>query len=293
MRDKISTTCWLCQSPDIELFWEGSLPGKVNVRDFQYDNTDKYHGQVVRCRHCGHRFCYPLFDDYLSQYGQVEDPFYVATANERKKTFEEFMDFKELHSPGKGSLLDLGCSTGIFLEVAQARGYTVEGLEVSKWAIEQARKKGFSVLSSPIEELGAIEKYDNITAFDVVEHLPNPLSALKIVRQNLKPGGCFVATVPDMGMWHARLLGRKHWLVVLMHLQYFTKNTLELLLKNAGFSKFFIGHAPAYRLRLKDALVSSQRIDFLKYPARILCNIPWLDRLEVKVNASLFCVAWK
>jgi SAM-dependent methyltransferase len=86
--------------------------------------------------------------------------------------------------------------------------------------------------------------------WDVLEHLPNPLEYLKEVYRHLVPGGCLaINTVNSSSAW-ANLLGLRWQLIVPPeHLYYFSRPSLEILLKAAGFSILKIGK-PAKRFPL-------------------------------------------
>src|SRR5260221_1542474 len=77
-------------------------------------------------------------------------------------------------------LLEIGCSHGGFLELAQLTGFRVTGLELSPWVIEFARKAfGVDVRTGPIERQGfPAGSFDVICMFDVLEHLQDPLRTL-------------------------------------------------------------------------------------------------------------------
>jgi 2-polyprenyl-3-methyl-5-hydroxy-6-metoxy-1,4-benzoquinol methylase len=227
-------------------------------------------------------------------YAQVIDEYYLKTEKQRQQTFEEFLDLKERFCPERGTLLDVGCNTGIFLKIALLRGYHAEGIELSNWAVAKAQSCGLKVRKALLKDLAREHKlYDTITAFDVMEHLSDPFEALIMGRSLLREGGCFIATVPDMNTWHARLLGSNHWLVIIMHYQYFTRHTFARLLQRAGFSRFKIVTAPPYRIRLGDAANYTAYNKFFKYLFNLLCRIPFIQNMEIRLKASLFCVAWK
>lgn len=286
--------CCICGSQEARQVWAARLPEIIEHREFSYTGNKRYHGRVVQCLSCRHMYVDPIPADTPNMYAQVEDQHYLQTESQRRITFSEFLDMKERFCPQRGTLLDIGCYAGVFLDVAKARHYDVEGIELSRWAASVARQRGHVVRESTIEDLaGDARRFDNITAFDVIEHLPNPMKAVTIIQSLLRPGGCFAGAVPDMGSWHARVLGRRHWLVVLMHYQYFTKHTFSEMLRRAGFSRFEIVAAPPYRARVRDAVKYAECTPLLKYPFRALKMVPVIRDLEIRLKASLFWVAWK
>ena len=84
-------------------------------------------------------------------------------------------------------LLDVGCATGDFLTVARNLGYLVEGLELSKWSSEIARKKGIRVYQKSLKELSdkLPGRYDIITLWGVAEHFEHPLEEISYIKKLL------------------------------------------------------------------------------------------------------------
>ena len=98
--------------------------------------------------------------------------------------------------PG-ASLLDVGCGTGFFLEGAAAHVQTA-GLDPSLQAVTFCASRGLSsVHLGGVEHLAALQgQFDAITFFDVIEHLPDDIGALRLARSVLRPGGRGFISVP-------------------------------------------------------------------------------------------------
>jgi len=71
--------------------------------------------------------------------------------------------------------------------------------------------------------------FDFITAFDVLEHLPDLDKYLHALGRLLVPGGRLVVTLPDAGSWMATLSGRRWNMYLLEHLWFFDESTSLLL----------------------------------------------------------------
>jgi SAM-dependent methyltransferase len=104
-------------------------------------------------------------------------------------------------------VLDVGCGTGGMLPLLSELG-SVEGLESSEQALALAREKlgDRAVLRRGELPSGipAGQKYELITAFDVIEHIPDAVGALSAMREALVPGGELVCTVPAFQfLWSA------------------------------------------------------------------------------------------
>jgi SAM-dependent methyltransferase len=136
----------------------------------------------------------------------------------------------------RGRILDLGCGTGAFAMEMQGRGWTVAVTELDDAVLDGMRARGMEA-RSPADALrdGFSDKFDAITAWHVLEHVPRPRELAEWSRRNLKPGGVFQATVPNLDSWQAQRYGRQ-WLHldVPRHLYHFTPATLRALLDKAG-----------------------------------------------------------
>src|SRR5439155_3001922 len=99
-----------------------------------------------------------------------------------------------------GRLLDVGCGDGLFLAIAGRAGWSVEGIEFSPEGARRATHR----LGRPIavgdlaRDTALAGPFDVITLWHVLEHLPDPATALRAARARLRPGGLLVAAVPNL-----------------------------------------------------------------------------------------------
>jgi 2-polyprenyl-3-methyl-5-hydroxy-6-metoxy-1,4-benzoquinol methylase len=133
-----------------------------------------------------------------------------------------------------GPWLEIGCSTGAFLAAARSAGMSAEGLDVSDLPLEQARARGLVVHHSAVEDFVPPRRYGMLLAFDVIEHLPDPLAFVRRVTPWLSPRGVLVLTLPNAASPVATLM-RRFWFqyVAPDHLHYFTPATITRLLARA------------------------------------------------------------
>ena len=98
---------------------------------------------------------------------------------------------------GKPSLLDVGCGYGRFLKLAENE-FVTYGIDPSEFVINEARKY---TINTKFEVATILSykpeiKFDVITAFDVLEHVPEIEKAIGQIKSRLKPGGIFFCAVP-------------------------------------------------------------------------------------------------
>jgi SAM-dependent methyltransferase len=107
---------------------------------------------------------------------------------------------------GAGEIFDFGCGDGLFFPVLQR--YTRDGLRGLEPDASLLNPSGpwfnrittGALVADPSERA----RYGLIVALDVLEHLEHPQTAMAILRERLRPGGWFIATVPAFdALWTA------------------------------------------------------------------------------------------
>ncbi|MCH8333676.1 class I SAM-dependent methyltransferase [Candidatus Sumerlaeota bacterium] len=97
----------------------------------------------------------------------------------------------------RARLLDIGCGTGMFLQRAGIQR-TAFGLDLSRQALRFTRSRGVERLVCADSQAIPFrpDSFDIVTAFDVIEHVEADRIFVGGVREILRPGGIFLATVP-------------------------------------------------------------------------------------------------
>lgn len=282
--------CDLCGGADYDVVWPEVLPPALAPDMFSYSGGKRFHGRVVRCLGCGLRYVSPRPRFTTEMYAAAEDPHYEGTRASRLRAFAPLLSHVALLAAPGDALLDLGCATGPWLAVAGNAGYRVRGVEPSHWASAVAARHGLAVDNCALEDFVTTERFRVVTCFDVLEHTDSPRRVASIAFDLLEPGGTFVVSVPDFSRWHTRVLGRYHWLVVLMHYYYFDPSTIRRLLESVGFTNVRVVPAPRVTMALADAAVWFSRWGAPgRAAARVFTHSP-LGRLHVSVRASLLAI---
>ena len=235
-----------------------------------------------RCRGCSFIFQHPApapedFHAYAdSEYETGMYREYVLAKPMKLEHFRRRLKAIQAHVP-KGRLLDVGCSSGFFLEVAAEAGYDVQGLEFSKNAIAGAAPHIQPLITKARVDEIACERegsYDVITAFDIIEHLDQPLVFLTQARRLLRRDGRLVLSTPDAGHWLRYVMGAR-WpmLQPMQHISLFSGNALLLALTNTRFRptvlcpahkvlswEYLIGQVSALNPLLHSALTLATRV---------------------------------
>jgi hypothetical protein len=85
-------------------------------------------------------------------------------------------------------------------------------------------------------------RFDVITAFDVIEHVPDPHAFTRAVAERLEPGGVWLLSTPDVESLTARLFGRRWHFYYPYHLSYFGPSTLGRLAEHHGLRIVSVSH---------------------------------------------------
>lgn len=166
------------------------------------------------------------YDDYAAL-----EPGIRRTARARLRSLERLRDANTNHA-----LFEFGCGTGVFLEEATARGWQVRGAEISNYAADRARERGFTILdANTCSPALAPNSLDCIVLWDVIEHLPAPHDTLRSLGNALRTNGLLALSTGDVGALAARLTGaRWHLYNLPEHLFFFTVAALRRLLTRVG-----------------------------------------------------------
>ena len=206
---------------------------------------------VVRCTGCGLVFVSPrVAANHLAEvygegywrspaaqhYGYTD---YRANAADWLRTYRRRVEvLRGRLTPGARGL-DVGCAAGYFCEVMRDEGFDVWGVEISAPIAEEARRR----IGPQRIHLGTLEdvphpeqSFDLIAFWDVVEHLPDPVAALREARRLLSPDGLLLIETQNVESRFARLTGRRwqHFKQV-EHLWHFAPSTATRLLEAGGF----------------------------------------------------------
>lgn len=230
-----SPKCNLCGSEEIVKVSDSLRP--VEGKDYKM--------RPHRCSRCGLVFLFPMLvgreeeefyelmfrrlyhgDDYSVE--RLHDE-YAAEAEKRK---ERFLEMGELRGP----LLEVGASSGYFMEAVSGHVDEVYGVEPNDVQRDFAVKKGLNVFAS-LDEL-PVEEFSTIVMFHVLEHISDPVGYLKLLGSKLKDGGILVVEVPNvddilLSKYSIPEFEKFYWHVA--HSYYFSRETLSLVGEKAGF----------------------------------------------------------
>ena len=211
--------------------------------------------RVVRCRRCTlaiteprlslealksyYPRSYPSFQAHALDRG-ASPPRHAGQALNRLRLWYTVVrgPYRAIAQLPPGRLLDVGCGGGVLGEVFVRRGWEVHGVDPSADACSGASKRGLVVHCGEIDDAPwARSSFDAVIFNHSLEHLDDPIRALRQARQFMRDGGLLVVSVPNFGCWQRRVFrGRWFQLDVPRHLQHFDRTTLTTLVREAGFA---------------------------------------------------------
>jgi len=195
---------------------------------------------IVKCKKCGLVYVNPrqMGEKLLEKYEQpiLEDNF-QSMKDQRISNFKRNL-YSLRHFKKGGKILDIGCSYGIFLDIARKDGWDTFGVELSKAASTYAKNKlGLNVFCGALEDAKfENSSFDAITMWEVLEHVPDPTSFLKEVNRILKNNGVIGISVPNFYWFYSKNPRMKEeYLKPAIHLFHFSPSTLKKLLLKTGY----------------------------------------------------------
>lgn len=190
--------------------------------------------QLVRCVRCSMIYANPVAAGMASGafYDQAGHEYLAADKLESDYAPVRFARELRLFRKycRRGSVLDVGCSSGGFLYQLNLRhlnDYKILGTDVSGPPLDHAEKMGIQVIHENFLTHQFSEQFDAITFWAVMEHLFEPQMFLKKAALLLKADGLCFILVPNMKSLAFRLLGPKYRYIFAEHLNYFTPQTLR------------------------------------------------------------------
>lgn len=158
----------------------------TKYREFEKFGPNKLY-TYVKCSTCGLVYLNPrpLYDEEFVNVAyeeyDTESYFYSSggkLSESELRTYEDhklIIDQIESYLGRKGTILEIGCMTGLFLKAAKDSGWEVTGVDISNKMIEHIQKNlGIEAYSAQYETLKFNKKFDVIYCSHVIEHIPNP-----------------------------------------------------------------------------------------------------------------------
>lgn len=216
-----------------------------------YVTSDRHYGikgsyRLVRCATCSLIFLNPLYssEELAPLYPKADEYFayqdhsqVVGWKHLCKRLLGYNVGTKDPRFRNPGTVLDLGCGTGWFLELMREKGWNVRGVEINEQAAAYARSKGLETSSGVLQEARfPAEYFDYVRSNHSLEHISCPNETLSEIYRILKPTGKVFIGVPNIDSLNARVYKKYWWhLCVPVHPFSYSVKTLSRLLAKHNF----------------------------------------------------------
>lgn len=198
-------------------------------------------GSYVACDVCKMVYLNPVFkDDVLENYyrnnHQLQGETVAGDIEFYSRLYRKGLDAIERQLGGAGRILDVGCSTGSFLDIAKQRGWECHGLELNQAEAKIAQAKGHVIQENLLAKAQFTDRFDAITLWDVFEHVKDGISFLAEARKFLRPSGVVFAQSPSRDALAARILQAQcNMFDGLEHVNLYGFDSLTKLCDRAGY----------------------------------------------------------
>lgn len=204
---------------------------------------------IVSCKACGFKFTNPRpADNQIGAYYKSED--YISHTNTKKGLVNKLYHMvrnitlknklKLVSSyVSRGTILDYGCGTGMFLGYCKSQGWETYGMEPDDEARKLAIEQGLSLFADKqtIDSHLPNKQFDAITLWHVLEHVTDLPETLSFFKKRLNPNGVLIIAVPNHASYDANYY-KEHWAAydVPRHIYHFDLNSVSKLLSSYGFT---------------------------------------------------------
>lgn len=206
------------------------------VREFDANGPE-----VVQCLACGLVFLSPCMDksEYTEFYNRDGQAAFIGgMVREDHKTKVRIQTTERLsrcrkYLINKHILIDVGCGYSDFISAAGQYVTRCIGIDPS------TIRSGFrpNVINGTIHDWPEKNQVDIVTAFQVLEHILDPIDFMINVYRRLKDDGVAILEVPNHNDLLVNLPRYRKFYYQNAHCSYFTPRTLKNLLYRAGFKK--------------------------------------------------------
>lgn len=234
MSELESVACNLCGSTDAETVYDFSRL------------------RIVRCRACGLVYTSPRLTQseiesrlYGPDYWEAYERQYIEALPAIREFARDWLaTLGRYAATDRWRLFELGPGLGAFLAEAREAGHEVYGADISEHAVARARERfGLEVVHAGADRLAGLElpPLDVFVMEACIEHLPDPLAALRAAHGRLVPDGLLFLSTGVFGSFNQRIAG-KRWGIIEpeAHLYYFSKETIRHALELAGFEVLLV-----------------------------------------------------
>jgi 2-polyprenyl-3-methyl-5-hydroxy-6-metoxy-1,4-benzoquinol methylase len=261
---------------------------EYNAQDYDLRCTSLQYQKpnLIKCTQCSLIFSELVNIKFEKLYGDVVDEQYIKSIEFKRRYFENTFSKIKKYINKYQEVLEIGSYYGVFGSIIAPKVKKYLGIELSGHAVEFAKKKySLNVYSKSIDQhLVDVEKLDVIIMSHVIEHLDNPFTDLKNIRDKMTDKSILIFSTYNMDSLIAKILGKKYHWIMPMHKFYFTKSFLKEFMNNNGL-ELVETITDTHTTSLKYFFIKIKVIlPFFKFILNPLSKIEFLNKIYFKIN---------
>lgn len=211
MSKKPSINCVCCHSENISLV--GKIP-QSHIFAGKHLDQPLPPTELYQCHACHLWFRYPQITkselDKLYSQGAA-NTWSSETHMEVRTDWQIAKQWIDARFDIAQKILDVGCFDGGFLSTLDRSQHRC-GIEIHSLAADKAKTRNIEIIGNDFSDLEYYpNSFDVVTAFDVIEHLHNPLAFLHSLAQVTRPGGWVIVSTGNTQAFSWRLMGSRYW----------------------------------------------------------------------------------
>jgi len=233
--------CLACGGHNLTKFCDlGHQPLANNLKDSVDQDEMLYPLSVNVCKECFHSQLTVAVDKELLY------KHYLYVSGTSQTLVDEFNAVAEFiyneTSSGHKRILDIACNDGTFLKAFRKYGWSLNGIDPASNIVKSIIEKDLNVVSDFFPSNKIEGKFDVITCFNVVAHIPNPLEFLKSCKEHLAEGGTLYIQTSQKNM----IRNGEFDTIYHEHHSFFNINSMDKLTQRAGLSLVDVSSRPVH-----------------------------------------------
>tara|TARA_Y100001970_G_scaffold129469_1_gene159652 strand:- start:1182 stop:2084 length:903 start_codon:yes stop_codon:yes gene_type:complete len=296
--------CFYCKAPS-NLYLKGSNNSKNDSTNINFASTEiniedsEIKPNLFFCNKCEIIFSELCDVNFENSYKDVLDPTYIEQIDNKKDYFDNLINKISSLIKSEDHVLEIGSYYGAFGSQIKDKVKSYTGIELSSYASKYAKEKfGLDIKNQNVSDFfkSNNKKFDIIFMFDVIEHLDDPDSVLKLCSQNLNKNGRLIISTMNMNSFFAKVTGRYYQWIIAMHKFYFSHDSMKKYLNknNLEINKIVndvrIISLEYFFLKL------SQKISLFRYIYKLIIKFDKIKKLKIKFtlyDMSIYCAFLK
>ncbi len=246
--------------------------------------------EILLCDLCGHEFTRAALnenlaedifsDDYFNK-GKNGYPDYTLQKDILINRGEFYARMAEQYIQG-GKMLDVGAAAGFIMKGFENRGWEVEGIELNRSMAEYGQTHlGLKIYQGSAEQVEICNKYDLVIMIQIIAHLFDVRRSMGNIRDRVTDNGYILIETVNKDSFTARVFGKSwHAYSPPSTMNYFSKKTLDIFLRDYGFRKIREG-------RLRKILHGTHAKEIIKHKALTSDKLKYLTIIEKMIPSNI------